>query len=196
MKNRNVRFTTEVGTAKWPHLNKPDTKFNKEGDYKVSLVLDEEGAKKIQSEMRTVLDEFIAKMSPLPVRDEVDDSGNPTGNSEIKFKLKAVGGGRGGETWQQRPILIDAKRKPMTETIGGGSKIRIGCEIVPYSTAATGTGITLRLKAVQVIELVEISNGGSIESWSFNQEDGFTTSGKPSQDSEEGSEPEEGNFDW
>ena len=37
MKKRNVRLTTDIGTALWPHLNEPDTKFDKDGSYSVNL---------------------------------------------------------------------------------------------------------------------------------------------------------------
>lgn len=203
MKKRNVRFTTEVGIAKWPHLNKPDTKFDKDGAYKLSLVLDKDSVKGIFDRVKEVLKSFIAdggsmskKMSPLPIRDDKDDAGNPTGNYEVKFKLRAIGG-RQGDTWEQRPALFDAGGRPMSELIGGGSKVKVGCEIVPYSTAATGTGITLRLKAVQVIELVAVSSGDSFESWSFSEEEGFTTDGKPAEESKEDEGvAEEENFDW
>jgi hypothetical protein len=202
MKKRNVRFTTEVGIAKWPHLNKPDTKFDKDGAYKVSLILDKDSVKGIMSSVKEVLKDFVdgggsqsGKMAPLPIRDDKDDAGNPNGNFEVKFKLRAIGG-RQGDTWEQRPALFDSSGKPMTELIGGGSKVKVGCEIVPYSTGATGTGITLRLKAVQVIELVTVSSGDSFESWSFSEEEGFTTDGKQAEEKDIPVPPGEGDFDW
>jgi len=202
MKKRNVRFTTEVGIAKWPHLNKPDTKFDKDGAYKLSLILDKESVKGILGKSKEVLKDFVdaglaksKKMSPLPIRDDKDDAGNPNGNFEVKFKLRAVGRSQ-SDSWEQRPALFDAGGRPMSELIGGGSKVKVGCEIVPYSTAATGTGITLRLKAVQVIELATVSSGDSFESWSFSEEQGFTTDGKPAEDKEEEDATEEGDFDW
>ena len=32
-------FTTPTGVAKYPHLNKPDTKFNADGEYHTKLVV-------------------------------------------------------------------------------------------------------------------------------------------------------------
>ena len=34
-----ARFKTAKGRASFPHLNKPDTKFNAEGVYKTSLIV-------------------------------------------------------------------------------------------------------------------------------------------------------------
>lgn len=202
MRKRNVRFTTEVGIAKWPHLNKPDTKFDKDGAYKLSLILDKKSVKGMMDTAKGVLKDFVdaglsksSKMSPLPIRDDKDDKGNPTGDYEVKFKLRAIGRSQ-SDSWEQRPALFDAKGRPMSELIGGGSKVKVGCEIVPYSTAATGTGVTLRLKAVQVIELAAVSSGDSFDSWSFSEEEGFTTDGKPAQEKEDEAEPGEGDFDW
>jgi len=195
MKKRNERFTTEVGTAQWPHLNSPDTKFDKDGVYHVALRLTKEHSETLISKMETVVSEFVSsgrakskKMSAMPVKDVEDDNGHPTGEVEIKFKLKAVGQ-NGPDRWEQRPALFDAKGVPMTEQVGGGSQIKVGCEIVPYSTAMAGTGVTLRLKAVQVIKLVEYSKGDGFDSWAFSEEEGFVTDGKTKQQT--GESPEE-----
>lgn len=195
MKKRNERFTTEVGTFQWPHLNSPDTKFDKDGVFHVALRLTKEHAETLIKKMENVVTEFVnegraksKKMSPLPVKDVEDDNGHPTGEVEIKFKLKAVGQ-NGTDRWEQRPALFDAKGKPMSEQVGGGSLGKVGCEIVPYSTAMAGTGVTLRLKAVQVIKLVEYSNGDGFDSWAFSEEEGFVTDGSAKK--ETGESPEE-----
>jgi|TARA_R110002020_G_scaffold197481_7_gene398571 hypothetical protein len=182
-KNRNVRFTTDVGTAQWPHLNTPDTQFNKDGVFHVSLRLTKEQAEPLTNKMSEVLEEFSKtdrakskKTAPFPVKDVEDDDGNPTGEVQIKFKLNAVGI-NGADRWEQRPVLFDAGGKPMSENIGGGSRIKVGAEIVPYSTAMAGTGVTLRLKAVQVIELIEYTKGGGFDAWEFSKQEGFVTDG-------------------
>ena len=78
MKKRNERFTTEVGTAQWPHLNSPDTKFDKDGIYHVALRLTKEHAETLISKMETVVSEFVSsgrakskKMSAMPVKDQM-----------------------------------------------------------------------------------------------------------------------------
>ena len=49
---------------------------------------------------------------------------------------------------------------------------------IPYYTPMLGAGVSLRLKAVQVIKLVQGKSDNSI----FNEEDGFET--KPNSESE------------
>ena len=201
MKKRNVRLTTDVGTALWPHLNEPDTKFDKDGSYSVNLILNKEGTEKIKSVMAQVLEEFIAsgdantkKSAPMPIKEDTDKEGKPTGDYQIKFKLKAVGQSR-GERWEQRPALFDSSGQPMHEVIGNGSKIAVGCEVIPYSTAMAGTGVTLRLKAVFVIDLKSMSGGESFDSWSFSKQEGFKTDGEK-KDTQEEVEEGDGPFDW
>ena len=200
MKKRYLRFTTPVGTALWPHLNEPDTKFDKDGSYSVNLVLNKEETENIKSKLSEVLQEFISsgesktnKKAPLPIKEDKDQDGKPTGNYQIKFKLRAVGQSR-GERWEQRPALFDSQLQPCTDVIGNGSRIKVGAEVVPYSTAMAGTGISLRLKAVQVIELSS-SGGASADAWSFSKEEGFTTSGEQKEVTEEAEEGD-GPFDF
>lgn len=197
MKKKNVQYTTPTGTASWPRLNEPDTKFNKDGVYHVSLRLTQADSKEIKDMMSDMLAAHAEKVqeekrgkikiADLPIKDVYDDDNNPTGDVEIKFKMNAIGQ-NGGDRWEQRPALFDSKGKPMNENIGSGSKIRVAAEIIPYYTAAVGAGISLRLKAVQVIELVEYSKAGSFDAWKFSEEDGFVTEGAATTSSEETSD--------
>jgi len=107
---------------------------------------------------------------------DVDEAGNPTGNLVFKAKMKALVKSKDGQSWEQKPMVVDAKRTPMqgTALIGNGSLVNVAAEPVPYVMAATKqVGVTLRLKAVQVINLVEY--GGSTASI-FDEEDGYVTS--------------------
>ena len=60
------------------------------------------------------------------------------------------------QPFQQRPIVVDAKKNPMPldTYIASGSMCKCVFDAIPYHTPITGAGITLRLKMVQVIELV------------------------------------------
>jgi len=53
------------------------------------------------------------------------------------------------------------------ENVGGGSKLKVA--VVPYFwyTASLGAGITLQPKAVQILDLVTWSSGGSAEAYGF-----------------------------
>ena len=78
---------------------------------------------------------------------------------------------RTGDSWEQRPTLLDSSLKPTSVSIGGGSKARISVEANFYCTPAGDTGVTLWCKAVQVIELVERGAAGD---FGFQATDGFS----------------------
>lgn len=176
--NKRPRYVTPAGIAQYPYLTTPDTKFNPDGDYKVNLEID-------PTEITTFLDEQLeasiaaAKKENPGKRIKEGDApysvNEDTGKVTLRFKLKAKVHPKNGESFDQSPALFDAKGKPLGKDvkIGGGSKIKVSYEILPYYTAIAGAGISLRLKAVQVIDLVEYSSGGSGESYGFGKEDGY-----------------------
>ena len=104
-----------------------------------------------------------------------------TGKVTVRFKLKAKVTPKQGDPFEQRPALFDAKGKPIgpDAKIGGGSKVKVAYELVPYYTAIAGAGVSLRLKAVQVIDLVEFSGGASSEAYGFGEEEGYEAEDTP-----------------
>ena len=183
----NKTFTTPTGVANYPYISKPDTQFDAEGVYKVTLAVPEEEAKPI---IDLINKELIAgikalkeakpktkfKNAPLPYSKEEDDDGNETGNILIKFKSKAA----------YKPSVFDAKNNPMVNhNIWGGSEIKVNGAIAFYSSPSIGQGVTLRLRAVQVIQYVEGSEGAG--RFNFEEEDGFvsTTSSEEESDTQE-----------
>ena len=180
MAAKQPRYTTPKGVAKYPWLNKPDTKFNPDGDFKVTLVVPVEEADTIMqfldeqmaaSEAKAKKDNPGKKVKVADAPYSVDEE---TGNVEINFKLKAKVTMQSGDTFEQQPALFDAKGKPLADVnVGGGSKIKVSYECVPFYTALIGAGISLRLRAVQVIDLVEFSGGAAAGAYGFEEEDGF-----------------------
>ena len=181
MNKRNPKVTTPKGLAVWPWLNEPDRKFNANGEYKVNLQMAHEDAQPFIEKLEEIHKEHYQetckrekkqklKKADLPITDVFDDEGNPTGEVQIKFKLKAQYE-YDGKKITQRPVLMDSKRQPMKEVIGGGSVIRVGCDVYPYYTATIGVGLSLRCKIVQVLELKEYSPG--TDGFDFDEEDGF-----------------------
>ena len=174
------------GTALWAKVFEPDTKFNPLGDYSINLQMPvAEGAAMSEQLEAIVQAEFnkAVKKDPRlkntlttqdvcqPVYDR--DTGDDTGNVEFKFKLKAKVQKRDGTYYEQQPAVIDSKKVPMTNDIliGNGSRVKVAFEPIPYVMASTKkAGVSLRLKAVQVIDLVEYGNSATSV---FDEEDGF-----------------------
>lgn len=171
---------TPVGIAAWPRLNDPDTKFKPEGEFRVQLVLNPERNKdhaeflsQIQETYEEAYKEACAeqkklklKRVPLSIKPETDKEGNETGtgNVLVKFSMKHnITSKKTGESFSMRPTLQDSAGKtvsPIKCRVGGGSTIRVAFNFNPFYSAGLGAGLNLRLVGVQIIKLVELSDGG------------------------------------
>lgn len=187
-KKKAERFVSPKGIASYPYLTKPDTKFNTEGEYKVSLLVSGGDASKAIDFLTEQHKAAVSKAKKENAGKRVKESElpfieNDDGTVTFKFKMKAKVTPKKGDTFEQKPALFDAKGKPLTgETkIGGGSVVKVCYEVVPYYTAIAGAGVSLRLKAVQIIELKEYSGGGNAESYGFGEEEGFEASEEDTQ---------------
>ena len=174
------------GTALWAKVFEPDTKFDANGIYSVNVLIPETEAVELCEYLDGVVQQRYAeevKAKPklknglstkTPYEPEYDQNGDPTGNIEFKLKLKAKVQARDGSTYEQKPIVVDAKRTPMSAdtNVGNGSVIKAAYEPIPYMMASTKqVGVSLRLKGVQILELVEYGNGASM----FDEEDGYVS---------------------
>mgnify|MGYP006275272947 CR=1 FL=1 len=179
-----VRITTPICSFKFPKLVEPETKFEVAGQYKVMGVMDPQPAETITAQLDTLLNEHKAslkqqaptqsfKLADLPFGfEEVD--GKPC--FVVKAKMKASGMERDGRVWSAAPALFDAKGQPIRnreslKSMWSGTTGRISFDACPFYNAAIGAGITLRLRAVQIIGLVE--SGGTAESFGFDEEEGY-----------------------
>lgn len=186
-KAKNPRYTTPKGVASYPYLTKPDTKFNPDGEYKISVEIPGEDAQDIV----TFLDEQFALSVAKAKKDnpgkKIKEGDVPysinedTGKVTVKFKLKAKVTPKIGDPFEQRPALFDAKGKPVgaDAKVGGGSIVKVAYELIPYYTAIAGAGVSLRMKAVQIIELKEFSGGASSEAYGFGEEEGYEAEDTP-----------------
>jgi hypothetical protein len=173
------------GNALWAKVFEPDTKFDPNGTYSIQVTIPEEEATGICEYLdKVVQDRFDEEVKAFPKKKNslstkaayephYDKDGNETGLVEFRFKLKAKVQTRDGSLYDQKPIVVDAKRNPMDSNnlIGNGSVVKVAFEPIPYVMASTKqVGVSLRLKGVQVIELVEYGNGGASM---FDEEEGF-----------------------
>jgi len=170
-----------VGEFVYPHLNKPDVRFNEAGEYKVTLKVPKNDAVEMMKIIDTAIEGSVAeaekssgkkvKLSPRPYTIEGD-------NVFFKFKMKATGINRKTkEPFSQRPVVLDSQKNPMPSSVSiwGGTKGKIAYTLRPYYVPALGAGVTAQLKAVQILELVE---GGSKQLDLFDKEDGYISQEK------------------
>lgn len=186
MAEKRQYYITPAGTAQYPRLNKPDTKFKADGEYKVTLVLDAATAEPLIEQIDAAMAESLVKArrenpakaktikgaSDKPYKIETDNDGNETGNYKFNFKMSAKVTKRDGTSYEQKPAVFDAKLRPIPATVnvGGGSTVRVKFEMYRFYTALVGAGVSLRLLAVQILDLVEYSRNGAE---GFGEEEGY-----------------------
>jgi|TARA_B110000977_G_scaffold166547_1_gene214480 hypothetical protein len=176
----------QTGSAMWAKVFEPDTKFNPDGDYTINIQMAAADAAPMCEQLEQIVqakfNEAIKEdprlkntLTTQPVMQTVydRDTGDDTGNVEFKFKLKAKVRKRDGTYYEQQPAVLDAKKTPLSKDvlIGNGSKVKVAFEPIAYVMPSTKkAGVSLRLKAVQVIDLIEF---GSSATSVFDEEDGY-----------------------
>lgn len=174
---KNTRFITPVGEANFPYLNKPDTKFDPDGVYRVQLILeDDPDFQALITKLTKILDEFETQakqegkkiVGRMPLYETEDD----TGRIYMKFKQKAfIRPKKGGDPIQVKIGLFDKHNRPLADEIGRGSNIKICFEAIPYHSAATRMiGLSFRIVAVQVRDLKTRDNFEDGSSFGFDSE--------------------------
>ncbi len=188
----NKRMTTPPGKFVWPHLNTPNTRFNEEGVYEVRLQLEEKDPQVAEflGTLKGIFDHHydeICKEKNKKVKTvsyyktNNDDDNIPEGYVDLKFKMKASGNNK-GESWTQRPAIFDAEGTPMMEgteespeKIGAGTIGKIAFEAHPYFVPSIGAGVSLKLRACQILELISYSSGGGLDAYGFQKTEGYKT---------------------
>lgn len=176
-------FQSPAGEAVFPWLTRMDTQHDASGVYHTDLAMPPEIAEDFIAKLEKIRDEFAASLpmakqqalTPRPVyklemtrpefpadatdaeKQAIKDAHvpEPTGNVLFRFKLKASVQPKNGEAFTQAPAIVMADTgATCTEAVYGGSIIKCRGQVVPYTNDSAGNfGVTLRLKAVQVIEL-------------------------------------------
>lgn len=183
---------TPVAPCLFPFLKKPDTRWKKTGEYKVSLVFDQNDPFIAKIEKKALKEYELAKanMKPedakimefvSPVKEELDDSDKPTGLVKLSFKSNAqYKDKKTGDIVQVTMKVFDAKGKLIENlpNIGNGSKLAISFKPIGSVMATTHPKhgrevnfyLSLWMNAVQLVELVEYNADGS--SYGFDKEEG------------------------
>lgn len=192
---------TPTGVAVFPHLNTPD-EYEGKKTYKTALRLSADEAAGLQKLIDEATDaaweELLPKVKPAarkamskyyPYEDEYDrETEEPTGNVLFKFSKNAeFKDKKTGKMIETTVAIVDAKKKPMDENVWGGSALKVAFFMFPFKNdAAKNIGVSLKMQAVQVIDLV--TSGGGNAGSVFDEEEGYE-----SDDSDDnGFEEEEG----
>jgi hypothetical protein len=157
-------YKTPRGKAIWPKIVQPNFKFNAAGVYEIQMKFPPELEKPFLAEIEELCElayEQTCKekfKTQLPRENPPWNKLDSDGSRIVKFKLSA-GGVVDGKTWENKPPrLFDAAANLIANPgpdfqIGNGSIVRVLFQIRPYFVQKVG--VTFRLKAVQLIKLVE-----------------------------------------
>lgn len=178
-------LTTPKGRAIYPHLTTPDTKFKEQGQYHVKLSIPSDQAADIVKAIDEKMAESLQaakenkenkgkKVKPADPPYSVDEE---TGETIVSLKMNASFIGKDKQKVTMTLPIFDAKGKPTkVKRIGGGSVLRVSFVPEAFYTPLVGAGVTLRMKAVQLLELKEYS--ADAKTYGFGEEDGFSSEGE------------------
>lgn len=204
MANNKVKYPTAIfgpGPVYHAWFNKPDTKFandGESGDYKGKLALEDTEENRAKCE-KLFKDAVAAskqaglKMkknakSPFVMPEDVDEDDfipDPdTGRSKLPEELQ---GTIYFETKSKfRPGLIDAAKNELPDDVFpmSGDICKIKVEARGYE--GFGSGVTLKLRTVQLIEKNTNFSGGGVDAEGFDEEDGYVADSSDDEDDEDG----------
>lgn len=194
------KLTTPIGKAFYPKLQ-PDYKWDENGQYSCKIHIEDEGeynefAANVDKLVEAAYKEELVKQGKKklkqfntpPIR-ITDDGDNEIYAKQVAKKQTA----KGERTFSIGIYDSQGNKLPADTNVGSGSQVRMSVELATWYVPALGFGYSLRLRAVQVIELVEYSGGGgadNAESFGFGEvKGGFV--GETEEDNEEESEESE-----
>lgn len=188
-----IRLVSPKGVAVYPRLNTPSTKFKEEGEYSVRLAIPVADASQFLEKIKSVAREFYKEQCALLKKEKLkvhpfpwEEDGNTV---TVKFTNVAKITSKSGQVYEMKVALLDTKGNPITDLIGGGSVLKVASEVKPWYVPALGVGVSLRLKAVQVLDLKAPSQLVSAEQFGFStDEEGFVSGGETFSDSLFGSD--------
>ena len=182
------KYTSPFGKAVYPHLSKADVRFKAEGEYKVDLEVEGSEAEEMKTMLNSLAEQSVKQAQEKTGKKTIKKANLPfkeeDGKTIFKFKMKASGtNGKTGDNFKQRPALFDNELKPINpeETqIWGGSVLRVSYQPALWFTPMLGAGVSLRLKSVQVKNLVE--GASQSDASGFDKVDGDASSKNTSED--------------
>lgn len=160
---------------------KPSTKFDKDGTYQANIILPKEEGERIAAEIKAVRTEQfktygkgtkvadLTQCVPLTIVDDETGEETPDVEGRYVFKTKAKAFIKDGVPTAFVKVM-DSKLKPMTNaSIGAGTVAKLGVILSGYCVAGK-TGVSVKLKMVQILDLVEYAGGGNPEEFGFTVE--------------------------
>ena len=178
-------ITTPKGKAVWPKVAAPDTKFDEDGMYSCKLHVSEADFRAFEESIKPLITKGyeeelsrqgkqklrMAASTPVRITDE--------GDFEIYAKQKAKVHTKRSGTLEFSVAAVDSTGAKIATmpNVGSGSELKMAVELNTWFVPSQGFGYSLRLRAIQILDLVEF--GGDSQSFGFGAEaDGYVGSGE------------------
>ena len=197
---KGISVVSPKGELEWCKFVEPDTKYNADGEFSVSLLLDPEEPKakefigKLEGLRDTALGQLRenlgAKGKQWSSQDittiHYDKDGNETGKVVVKCKLKDIAKRKAqGKPYKIQASGPDKENLVAKKTlVGNGSIGVVGCFAFAYEMASTKkVGVSLQWQKLRVFDLVSFASEdddlfGTVEA----EEDVFETTTAEEQD--------------
>lgn len=194
MANKRTRFTTAAGTCifanvfRTEHFKDPKSNQLKDtGEFTIQVHFNEKDADALRDVIQKEWDKFKETLTPAQQKSAKEPNFKEREYQDVsyfKFTLPSVIKCQDGSEWKRTVAIFDAKKNDIfkdIEGIGNGSKVRIACELSPFFMSKANYGVSLRLVAIQVIDLKAFGNE-SAEAFGFDSEDGYVSENQQDSD--------------
>lgn len=192
-KTERKSVATKIKTVKgelvgFNSIQKPSVKFDKGGAYQAHILISKEDGEQLAKEIKKISSEqykthgkgtkVVESESCKPyVETETNEDGEvvketPDAEGRYIFKTKAKAFIEDGKAGYKIPVFDTQNKAAGDVKIGNGSTVKLAFTLEGYSVASK-TGVSVKLKAVQIIDLVEYGVQ-SAEAYGFGEEEGFT----------------------
>nr|DAE86376.1 MAG TPA: DNA helix destabilizing protein [Caudoviricetes sp.] len=177
-----VDVMTPVGESVFCKINGIVDDYMGQNKYTITMTLGEKEAKALQKQLVKIWEQSETFKSRNEDEKETDRPKIPiTKSKEYGYQLKASTKtefiDKNGNTKQNVVSLVDGHKKPLDAKtqIWKGSKVALWIGAKPYETP-TMYGVSLKLKGIQVIELVNGGSGGAFGGSASDDVQSFGTS--------------------
>lgn len=162
-----VDVMTPVGESVFCKINGVVDDYMGQNKYTITIKLEEADAKALQKQLMDIWENSDTHDARVDKEKEVDRPKFPlTKSKEYGWQLKATTKteftDKNGNVHENIIQLVDGNKKPMdTKTqIWKGSKVALWLGAKPYETPSM-YGVSLKLKGIQVIDLITGGSGGA-----------------------------------
>jgi len=169
----NEQHNTPAGRAEWAKILQPDYKYDKDGLYTIDHYVENGPAQKIIEVIRPIAQMKASQEGATAFAPPPFTSDKETGIYCFRYRQSAIGRPKVGEPFEIKVDVFDAKMNnwPKDVLIGNGSIVKVCFSLYAWNVVARGgIGVTLRLKAVQVIDHVPYE--AEERTYGFEEEEG------------------------